>query len=203
MAIFDPENAFWRPLGKLSDVLTLSIGWTLLSLPVVTMGAATAALYDSVSHCLLGGENGPMARFWNTFKRELKGSIPAMLLWGGLCFLLGWGVWTVRFRVAFEGAAAVALLGLWYAVLLLPVGCLCWMFPLLSRFSFHTGGLISTALRLTLGCFPRTILIVVTALISVSLTLWMVLPVVVLPCLTAVVWVKVMDPVFRRYTPGE
>ena len=45
--IFNPESPFWRRTGSMADVLGLSALWLILSLPVVTWGAATAALYDA------------------------------------------------------------------------------------------------------------------------------------------------------------
>ena len=42
-SLFNPQNAFWSVFGKIADVLALSLLWVICSLPVVTMGAATAA----------------------------------------------------------------------------------------------------------------------------------------------------------------
>jgi len=196
---FDPQAPLWRGVGKFADVLALSIAWLFLSLPVVTLGAASAALYDATARCVLGPQSGPLLRFWTTFRREWKTSALATLLWGGLCALLIWGVWAVRARIVFQGAAAVVLLAVWYAVLLVPVGALCWMFPLLSRFTFDVKGLILTSLRLTLGYFPRTAAIVLAAVAGAILSLWLLVPMLVLPCLVAMVWVKVMEGVFSKY----
>jgi len=199
--LFDPQAHLWRLSAKFADVLGLSIAWLFLSLPVITAGAATAALYDATAKCVLGSQNGPMLRFWNTFRRELKTSAPAVLLWGGVCALLIRGVWTVRARIVFQGPAAAALLAVWYAVLLVPVGALCWMFPLLSRFTFDIKGLIVVSLRFTLGYFPRTAVIVLAAVAGIVLSLWLMVPMLVLPCLVAMAWVWMMEPVFQIYTP--
>ncbi len=199
--LFNPQAPFWRLIGKFADVLGLSVAWLFLSLPVVTAGAASAALYDATARCVLGPQSGPFLRFWTTFRRELKTSALATLLWGGVCALLIWAVWAVRGQIVFQGAAAVVLLAVWYAVLLVPVGALCWMFPLLSRFTFDVKGLIVTALRFTLGYFPRTVLAAVAAVAGVALSLWLLVPMLVLPCLVGMVWVGVMEPVFQKYTP--
>ncbi len=200
---FDPQAPLWRGVGRFADVLALSVAWLFLSLPVVTAGAATAALYDSAAKCVLGGQNGALSRFWDTFRRELKGSIPALLVWGGACALLIRLIWAIRARIEFQGAPAAVLLAAWYAVLLVPVGALCWMFPLLSRFTFSWKGLIATSLRLALGYLPRTFLIVLCAVGGVILSLWLLVPMLVLPCLVAMAWVKAMEGVFLRYTPPE
>ena len=202
MGIFNPENDFWQFIAKIADVLMLSVAWLFLSLPVVTLGAATAGLYDAAVKCVLEGRNGTMVRFWETFRRELRSSLLPTLLWGGVCALLIAGVWAVRSRVVFEGAAAVVLLAVWYAVLLVPVGCLCWMFPLLSRFTFDAKGLITTALRFTLGYFPRTLLIVVMAVAGVIAGGWLLVPMLVAPALVALGWAGLMEPVFQKYMPA-
>ena len=43
--IFNPENDFWRLIEKLVDLFLLSVFWLVCSLPVFTLGPATAALY--------------------------------------------------------------------------------------------------------------------------------------------------------------
>ena len=42
--IFNPENDFWRLIEKLVDLFLLSVFWLVCSLPVFTLGPATAAL---------------------------------------------------------------------------------------------------------------------------------------------------------------
>ena len=41
--IFNPENDFWRLIEKLVDLFLLSVFWLVCSLPVFTLGPATAA----------------------------------------------------------------------------------------------------------------------------------------------------------------
>ena len=43
--LFNVENPVWVFMGKLVDMLILSGLWVICSLPVVTIGASTAALY--------------------------------------------------------------------------------------------------------------------------------------------------------------
>lgn len=42
--MFNPENRFWRWVDRIADVLILSLLWTVCSVPVVTVGAASTAL---------------------------------------------------------------------------------------------------------------------------------------------------------------
>lgn len=43
--LFDMSNPFWSFIGKLMDVIVLHTLWLICSLPIVTFGPATTALY--------------------------------------------------------------------------------------------------------------------------------------------------------------
>ena len=43
--LFAYDNPIWTVMGKVADVIILSILWFLFSLPIVTIGASTSALY--------------------------------------------------------------------------------------------------------------------------------------------------------------
>ena len=52
--IFNPENDLWRITGKLVDLFLLSVFWLVCSIPLFTLGPATAALYHTVVRCIRG-----------------------------------------------------------------------------------------------------------------------------------------------------
>lgn len=198
-SIFDPQAPFWRGVGKFADVLALSLLWLFLSLPVFTLGAATAALYDATVRCVLGGQNGPLVRFWETFRREFKTASLATLLWGALTALLVWVFYATGNGVLTELSFGPVVSAAFLVLLFLPVGALCWMFPLLSRFTFTTGSLICAALRLAIGFLPRTVVLVASTAAAVYLSDRYLVPMLVLPCLVAMLWSKLLEGVFQRY----
>ena len=75
--VFRYQGWLWRALNTLTDILALSVLWLLCSIPVLTLGAATTALYDSVVRCIRYKQSGPYERFFRTFKNEL---VPGLLL---------------------------------------------------------------------------------------------------------------------------
>ena len=46
--LFNPESLVWKPLGYLGDLVMLSLLWTVFSIPVVTLGPASAAPGEGV-----------------------------------------------------------------------------------------------------------------------------------------------------------
>ena len=74
---FNSESPFWTLVGRFGELLILSLMWFLGALPLVTFGASTAALYDTVFHCIRNRESDMFSRFWSTYKNELLPMIPS------------------------------------------------------------------------------------------------------------------------------
>lgn len=198
-SIFNPENHFWQMLDHLADLLILSLLWLFFSLPVVTVGAATTALYDAVARCVRGRESMPWRRFWQTFRRELPGAALVTLIWGALLLLLFNAVAMIGAAAAAGSSAAPFVLVFCLVLLILPVGAACWMFPLLSRFTFRPVELMLTALRFAFGRLPRTLGLVLILTVSVFLVRVLLFPVILLPGLAAWLFAALLEPVFRQY----
>ena len=43
--LFNYDNPVWRFIGKLGDLILLNILWIVCSIPIVTAGASTTAVY--------------------------------------------------------------------------------------------------------------------------------------------------------------
>lgn len=207
-SFFNPESWFWREVSRITDVMVLSLLWLFCSLPVVTLGAATAALYDATVKCVRGGEQGAIKRFFRTFRRELfVASVTSLvwLLWLAVLVLALYVLWAVVLVERVSAAVAVAIS---FLILLVPMGAFCWMFPLLSRFTLPLFGLSRTAVRMALAYLPYTAIIVALTIAVVvgsirQLIPLMLLPLLIAPCLTVLVWSLMMERAFRKYMPEE
>ena len=199
--LFDPNNLLFRELSHLVDLVGLSLLWLLLSVPVVTLGPATAALYHTAVKGLRRGDPATFTRYLRSFRENLKEGTLVTLVLLPLALLMKLGLDIMVTNAGRE--QGMLLLVIYVAVLLIPVGCLCWLFPLLGRFSFSVTELFQTALRLTLAHLPVTMLIAaVTAgvVVLMGLLVW---PVLLLPMLTALVLSFPMERVFARYMTQE
>lgn len=200
-SLFDPENWIWQPFGLVADFLILSCLWLICSVPVITAGAASAAVYDCCARCIKDGERDLFSRFFRTFRRELLKSIPSVLLWAAI---LGGLLILVR---SFTGSAAgsdvnLALAYSMVVFLAVAVGIASWVFPLLSRFTFGFAGLNLTAARLALGHLPRTMVLGAVNIAAGWLCLRFLLPVMVVPGIAALLSAYLLEPVFKPYETG-
>lgn len=192
----------WKPFGILADFLILSGLWLVCSLPVVTAGAAFAALYDCCARCVIGGEREMFSRFFRTFRRELVQGSLSFVCWGGTVaaallllrsFTATAAGTTVNVTLAYAGAFLLALL----------VGIAAWVFPLLSRFTFRFGDLQVMALRLAFGHLLRTVLLAAVTIAAGWLCLRFLLPVMVAPGLAGLLSAYILEPVFKKYETGS
>ncbi len=195
---FNPEKGIWPFFGALADLLVLSFFWVLCSAPLVTAGAASAALYDAVVACFRKKAQGYLGRFFSTFRRELRSALLPTLLWAavsaGLVLLLRTLAQHLSGRAAVFAAAGVT------ALLLLTLGICCWVFPLLSRFALGFSQLNLNALRLALGHILITFAMAFGCALAAWLTLRLaLLPLFLLPALLALLFSRLLEPVFRQY----
>ena len=202
MNFFNPDNWLWRGFGRLADFFILSALWIFCSIPVVTIGASSIALYDTVAHCFRYNEGGMVSRFFRTFKQELRRGILLTVVWTVVGCLLA-----VSYQLTTQlgdGSTFWTVLGLVYFVILtIPVGMVCWAIGLQSRFTYSFKELHKNAAMFTLGYFPRTLAIVVIFALVYNVTLNLFFMVMFLPALMVNLQSMFMEPVFRKYMPEE
>ena len=195
--LFHSESLLWKPFGFLGELVMLSLLWAVCSIPLVTVGPATAALYDAVVHNMRRKENDLFSRFFHTFRAELKTGLLSTLLWAAL---IGLPLFLHPRVLAAAGAGATRPLDIALVLLLFFLSAiLCWVFPTLSRFTFGFVGLNRTAAQLALGNILRSVVLVALTALGVALSWLFVAPVFFMPALVTLLASYLIEPVFRRY----
>lgn len=129
------NNRFFKLGGKLGDVMILSLLWLLCSLPVVTVGASTAALYFSVIKCLREKtEERPKDLFFRAFRANAKQGIIATVIYLVYSALLAIDIYVSR-----NGMGDLTLPAIYEKIayaLILPIAfTLPFIFPCLGRYT--------------------------------------------------------------------
>jgi uncharacterized membrane protein YesL len=197
---FNPERGIWAALSTLVDVCGLSILWLFLCLPVVTIGPATAALYYTVVKCVRGRESGAFKYYLLSLRDNMKVGCAATLLCLLAGALLAGGYALMRANAASTSAAGV-LFGAYYTALLLPAGVLCWLFPLLGRFTFGVRELFATALQLAVRHLPSTVVVTLLTAETAAFCIPNWWPALFMPAVTALLSSFFLERVFQKYAP--
>jgi len=196
--LFNPENPLMITMTQITDCIFLSLFWLVGSIPLVTLGASSAALYDAVFRCYRQGEKHPWQRFFQVYRQNLAGGIVPSAV-----FLASFAV-LVKCMVALWNAAATGwmswmLFSAGALVGVLVLGILSVLFPMLSRFDNRLGALLKNTLLLSMANLPRTLVLGMANAACVFLCAGFLLPLFFLPVLTALIGSLLIEPMFRPY----
>ena len=200
--LFRPDSPLMVTMTQITDCIFLSLFWILGCVPVVTVGASFAALYDATYRGLRKGEKNSWQRFFRTFRENWKGGVLPTLVFLLACTCLVKGlvaVWNgaVYGEISWMLFSAVAFLGV------MAVGVLSLLFPMLSRFENSLGALLKNTLILALANMPRTLALGLVNTASALLCVRYVFPLFFLPSLAALIGSLFIEPVFRPFMPEE
>ena len=76
--LFGHDSPVIGALTKIGDVICLSALWIMFSIPIVTVGASTVALYTTAYRHIRSGKGYLWKTFWDAFRAEFK---RATVLW--------------------------------------------------------------------------------------------------------------------------
>ncbi len=191
---FNPENDFWRLIEKLVDLFLLSVFWLVCSLPVFTLGPATAALYRTVARCIRGSERKSWSLFFVPSGKISRLALTTLVVVavGAVLFVL----YTLLYQTASLNRAGYILFMAYYLFLLLPLGLLCYLFPVLSQFEFGVGGLLSNCAKLAIAHLPSTIALALLLYAALTVCLNFFLAIAVTPALLALLHSLLLERIF-------
>ena len=200
--LFRPDSGLMIVMTQITDCIFLSLFFLLGCVPVVTVGASFAALYDATYRGFRRGEKNTWQRFLQVFRTNWKAGILPTLVFFAVAWALGWGmiqIWNaaVAAQMSWMLFAGVALV----AVVL--VGVLSVMFPMLSRFENPVGALLKNTMVLAIANAPRALALGMLNAFSFFLCVRFVFPLFFLPSLAALVGSLLIEPMFKPYMPEE
>jgi uncharacterized membrane protein YesL len=191
----------WRIVSRGVDFVGLSLFWAALCLPVVTIGPATAALYYTVVKTFRQKEEGAFGVYWKAFCKNLRTGIPATLISLALLVVLAYGH---AVMVANNGSDLGKVMYMaYYVVLVVPVGTLCYLFPLMGRFAMSLGQLWRTAFFLAMRHLPSTVIITMLTVELVIFTAEKWWPIFFSPVLALLLTSLFLERIFPKYLSEE
>lgn len=200
--MFRPDSPLMITLTQITDCVFLSLFFLVGSMPVVTVGASFAALYDSTYRGFRRGEKHTWQRFFEVFRRNWKAGILPTLVFLALCAGLTKGL-VFLWNSAVYGEISWMLFSAGAFAGMLAVGILSVLFPMLSRFENSLGALLKNTVILALANVPRTLALGILNAVSLLLCVRYVYPLFFLPALAALIGSLFIEPMFKPYMPVE
>ena len=201
--MFSYNSKFYQTVSQILDCIALSFLWIVSSLPIITIGASTTALYYAVDKVIRREEGGIWKEYWKAFRRDFK---RATGLW--LIMLLVIGILAANFYVAFSPGAVgeqvrVALqIGAVFLTVLMAIWLQCW-FPYLARFDDPIKKILKNTLAImmveTKVAFRLLLLFLLVAAIDVVLSLYVPVLVLLIPVAYIIALNRILERLFARY----
>lgn len=154
---FSVDSPFYRFASRLSDILILNLLWILCSIPIVTIGAATTAMYYVNLKMVKDEEVYIVRSFFKAFKDNLKQST---IMW--LIFLFAGGVLVTDYYYLFQIATKsnIILKGITVLATILYLFSFLYAFVLQARYENPIKRTIFNSIIISIRYFKRTLVII-------------------------------------------
>lgn len=185
-------------VSRLIDLIVAGLYWLICSLPVITIGAASTALYYAVVKCVRHERGRLTGVFFSAFRREFRQSTLTWLIYIGYTAVIAADAYAI-------GAAGLGgVLGILRWVFFLPaLLSLPWMFAYISRFSNNVKGSFKFVGWLTLKHLGKSVLLA-AVLVAVGVIVYFTpLLLLLLPGAVCMLMSLIIEPVFREYTAEQ
>ena len=178
--IFGFDGSFINICDKIFDVMALGFLWMLCSIPIVTIGASTSALYYAMVKCVKNG-NGYIAReFFHSFRLNLLSGCFIWILVVAATFAMHLNLGILMKET--DGYVGLFFICVYALTSIWILAFACYVFPALARFDMSSGWLIKLAMYMTVRYFGTTLALLL-----------------VLACTGAIIW---RFPILVIFAPG-
>lgn len=154
--IFNVDGKIYAVFSRAADLVILNILWLVCSIPIITIGASTTAMYSVLLKMVRNEENYLVSSFFGAFKENLK---QALGIW--MAILLAAIVLYFDFyysaHAAWEGARLL-LIPLGIAAFLLAA-LQAYVFPVLAYFINDSKKAVKNSLLMGIAYLPYTIVL--------------------------------------------
>ena len=198
----NPDNALMITMTQITDCIFLSMFWLLGCLPVVTVGASFAALYDATFRGFRQGDKHCWGRFWQVYRENWKAGILPTAVFLAVLTLVTKALVALWNAAVAGGVSWMLFSGLAF-VGVLVLGMVSVLFPMLSRFENPFLGLLKNTVFLAMANLPRTIALGILNAAAGLACAFFVLPLFFLPSLAALIGSVLLEPMFKPYMPSE
>lgn len=161
------ENPVVQAIGRIADFIILNLLWILCSIPIITIGASTTALY-AVMLKLVKNEEGYIAKgFLKAFKENFRQSTLIWLIFLAVGFVLVMDFSALKL-MPLQMAAFMQILFLIMACLVVCAAV--YAFALQARFVNTVKNTLKNAVILVFARLPYTVLILALIVVPVIVT---------------------------------
>lgn len=211
MNFLSNDSLIGRFLGKIGDIVVINLLWIICSIPLITLGASTTALYFSSLKIIKDNDNSARKNFFKSFKENFKQSTIIWIIFFIIGIIIISDYWLFSNlsdklgNLAVIGKYIFSAIGIiWFIIIL-------YLFPVIAAFENTTKNLLKNAIIFSISHLPSTLIMMIITIFPVMLTItdYQLFPLYIF-CwfffgigLIAYINSTIMMRIFKNYLPPE
>ena len=193
--IFGFEGGFTAACSRIFDLMILGFLWILCSLPIITIGASSAALYYATVKSVKNRNGYAVQEFFRSFRQNLWLIILAVSV-------------ILRLNIGILVAKASGYVGLFficlYAAAAIYIGmAACYLFPALSRFDMSPGWLLKLSLYMVVRYFLTTLALALVLVCMGAFAYRIPILIFFIPGPVAFLFSEFLERVLKKHEPSD
>lgn len=194
------DGPLFEGLTYITNIIYVSALWILFSIPVITIGASSTALYYTVTKVIRHGRSYIFREFWQSFKSNLKQSTAVWLI-----YLVLMGVLLVDIRVmgVFGNTVAQTLQFVFLAGICMVSGVMVYALSYIARFTQDVRHILTNSVLMAIRHLPKTLLLIVILAAAVLGCYLFGLAIIFVPAVAALLDSLILESIFVQYMSKE
>ena len=147
MNLFNIDGKIYKFLDKFWHMVWIGVLWIICSIPIITIGASSAAAYYAMVKSVRKNEDSPTKDFFRSFKRNFKQATIMTVIYIVVGAAFSYAAW---FYYHGQGSLNMGLRWLFYIILLVYLCTITYAFSWLSRYEMSTIHALTYPIAITL-----------------------------------------------------
>ena len=197
--IFGFGGNYTTIVSKIFDVFMLGLLWLVCSIPLVTIGASSTALYYAMVKSVKNDDGYASTMFFRSFRKNFRQATILWLVIAVLFFLMRLNTGILMAKTS--GTFGLVMIGFYTAVAVYLLLMACYMFPALARLENDTFWFFRISLYMAARYFLTTLALAVI-LAMAGVLLWRI-PILILLLPGPVAWLmgEFLERVLMKHAP--
>jgi len=188
-------------MSKLADIMLISILYTVICIPIITIGPANTAIYYATVKVIRRDRGYLFREFFRSFRLNFKKGAIIGVVWTILITILGfdliWSWISAKENVNYGSI----FLGVFIAITVLLISFSIYVFPILSRFDMTIKQLVKAAFYMSIRHLASTVSMLVLTVVCIYAVLNFSVLLFIIPGILTLVNSLLMERIFKKYMP--
>lgn len=182
--------------------MALSALWFFCSLPIITFGASTSALYYAVHKSVRGNRGYMTKNFFHAFTKSFKQSTLSWLVLLVVQIVLVLDAY-ITYQTLKAGNAFGTFFYFFLIMIVFSILWACYLFPYIARFEDKVKTTLKNSMLMMIIHLPWSLLVLALFVITILVIYFFPILIFIMPALLFLTYDAILERIFRKYMSEE